>query len=284
MNLLSPKNLIRSIVNIITLTAEVCFSAANGNQKRNIANLQIKEDVYLLLTGQPINDASYNKLIGDRSSITLASVNSFCKTAFFEKLKPEVYFINDPIFFLEEKKDNTNRTDHAEIIAEKTSWKMHIILPSYAKNSEFTKILQRNTHIKIHYIAISPLSVNNYFSRAIYKRGYGIPRPSNVLVWALAITLWLNPKRIKIFNAPFDFYKKFSVSPNGVVHKETSKGMETHYHSSRIKGAYKPTMAEALQFVVDSYYSLYMIEDTAKESRIKIENQTPDSMLDCFLK
>ena len=161
---------------------------------------------------------------------------------------------------------------------------MTLIVPTYARQSQFIDEITKNQNINIKYIALAPLTVNTSVSRRLYLLGYGIPRPSNVLVWTLAISLWLNVDTIHLMGASFDFYKDFQISNDGDIIKLRDGKKELHYHTRYETGPYKPRMAEALEYIAHAYYSLYMIEEAANTIGVTIKNTTQNSMLDCFKK
>ena len=267
---------------LITMLPELVYALLSGNQKRKMQSLKRKESLYIFLTGNGSHREEIANLKTNREQHLVLAVNSFCKSSEYGQVKPDIYAINDPIFFSTHNEKSLSREDHAKAIHEKTNWPMTIVVPSYAKHSKFIEEISSNKFISTTYINIAPFSHNSKLTRHLYLAGYGLPKPTNVLVWTLSIALWLKLEKITLIGASFDFYKEFKISEEGHILKERNGKSEPHYHTRRETGSYKPRMGEALEYISQAYYSLYMIEDSANSIDVEIKNATKDTMLDCF--
>jgi hypothetical protein len=77
---------------------------------------------------------------------TLLAVN-FCVTSpMFEQLRPEIYLIADPLFWIVPEK----RVQLFRTLAEKTAWPMNLFIPARAlKNKEWQPMLAGNRNIRL---------------------------------------------------------------------------------------------------------------------------------------
>ena len=77
---------------------------------------------------------------------TLLAVN-FCATSpMFEQLRPEIYLIADPLFWIVPEK----RVQLFQTLAEKTTWPMNFFVPARAlKNKEWHPMLAGNPNIRL---------------------------------------------------------------------------------------------------------------------------------------
>ena len=99
---------------------------------------------------------------------TLLAVN-FCVTSpMFEQLKPELYLIADPLFWIvPEKREQLFRT-----MAEKTTWDMNFLVPARAlKNKEWQLLLAGNPHIRLYIYNTTPIEGFQGFCNWIFSKG-----------------------------------------------------------------------------------------------------------------
>ena len=108
------------------------------------------------------------------------AVNLFVKSHYYSELKPEFYVINAPEHWFEGVNESGRKatTELYELLAEKTSWNMTLLIPYNAKkNKEWKKILEKNNRIKIQYYNKTPIEGFRFFCNIIFKKGLGMPRP-----------------------------------------------------------------------------------------------------------
>lgn len=102
------------------------------------------------------NGPSLNITMQKNASIVCGSdcmmVNHAAVSELFEKIKPIVYVLVDPLWFDEKRKlfeDTIPQT--LQTIRTKTRWKMTIVVPDSAKGSQATLMLAENPFITIEY-------------------------------------------------------------------------------------------------------------------------------------
>ena len=85
---------------------------------------------------------------------TLLAVN-FCVTSpMFEQLRPEIYLIADPLFWIVPEK----RVQLFRTLAEKTAWPMSLFIPARAlKNKEWQPMLAGNRNIRLCIYNTTPI-------------------------------------------------------------------------------------------------------------------------------
>lgn len=105
------------------------------------------------------NGPSLNDSIKEQKNAIIANdcvvVNQFCKTDYYTELKPKYYLLADPAYF--GTIDNyTNRLknivlDFIESIVNKTTWDINLIVPSFARDSEFINAVKKNHYIHVYF-------------------------------------------------------------------------------------------------------------------------------------
>ena len=105
---------------------------------------------------------------------TLLAVN-FCVTSpMFEQLRPEIYLIADPLFWIVPEK----RVQLFQTLAEKTVWPMNLFIPARAlKNKEWQPMLAGNRNIRLCIYNTTPIEGFQGFCNWIFGKGWGVPRP-----------------------------------------------------------------------------------------------------------
>ena len=103
------------------------------------------------------NGPSLNDTLKEQKNIIKENdcivVNQFCKTDYYTELTPKYYLLADSAYF-GTINNYTNRLknivlDFIESIVNKTTWDINLIVPSYAKGSEFINAVKKNHYIKV---------------------------------------------------------------------------------------------------------------------------------------
>ena len=83
------------------------------------------------------------------------AVNHFCETEAYLKVKPKFYLLVDPDYFgnfLSYEVELKNKIENfINLLVNRTTWEMSLILPDYSNNSLFLESISKNTKIKVFY-------------------------------------------------------------------------------------------------------------------------------------
>ena len=142
------------------------------------------------------NGPSLNRTVEESADFiqgkTLLAVNFCVSSPMFERLRPELYLIADQLFWIVPEK----RVQLFKTMAEKTTWDMNFFVPARAlKDKEWQPLLSGNPHIKLYIYNTTPIEGFQSFCNWIFRKGWGVPRPHNVLIPSIAMGLRL-PFRI----------------------------------------------------------------------------------------
>jgi len=164
------------------------------------------------------NGPSLNKTIEDGNDFlkgkTLLAVNFFVNSPRFTELRPELYLIADPLFWLVPEK----RQQLFGGLAEKTTWPMTLFIPRRAlKNKEWKPLLGGNSQIKIVVYNTTPIEGFQGFCNWVFHKGWGVPRPHNVLIPSIAVGLRLQFKKIYLAGADHSWLPEIRVTDDNVV-------------------------------------------------------------------
>lgn len=232
------------------------------------------------------NGPSLNKTIEDGNDFlkgkTLLAVNFFVNSPRFTELRPELYLIADPLFWLVPEK----RQQLFGGLAEKTTWPMTLFIPRRAlKNKEWKPLLGGNSQIKIVVYNTTPIEGFQGFCNWVFHKGWGVPRPHNVLIPSIAVGLRLQFKKIYLAGADHSWLPEIRVTDDNVVlmHQKhfydqgTSKADTVKQEN--LQSAHIYTI---LYHMYVSFKSYHILEVYAQWLEKEIINITPGSYIDAF--
>lgn len=213
---------------------------------------------------------------------TLLAVN-FCVTSpMFEQLRPELYLIADPLFWIvPEKREQLFRT-----MAEKTTWDMNFLVPARAlKNKEWQPLLADNPHIRLYIYNTTPIEGFQGFCNWIFSKGWGVPRPHNVLIPSIAMGIRLPFKKIYLAGADHSWLPEITVTDDNVVlmnqkhfydqnKSQAATVTQENLHSARLY--------TILYHMYVAFKSYFVLEDYARSRGKEVINVTPGSYIDAF--
>lgn len=213
---------------------------------------------------------------------TLLAVN-FCVTSpMFEQLKPELYLIADPLFWIvSEKREQLFRT-----MAEKTTWDMNFLVPARAlKNKEWQPLLAGNPHIRLYIYNTTPIEGFQGFCNWIFSKGWGVPRPHNVLIPSIAMGIRLPFKKIYLAGADHSWLPEITVTDDNVVLMH----QKHFYDQNKSKAAtvtqenlHSARLYTILYHMYVAFKSYFVLEDYARSRGKEVINVTPGSYIDAF--
>lgn len=213
---------------------------------------------------------------------TLLAVN-FCVTSpMFEQLKPELYLIADPLFWIvPEKREQLFRT-----MAEKTTWDMNFLVPARAlKNKEWQPLLAGNPHIRLYIYNTTPIEGFQGFCNWIFSKGWGVPRPHNVLIPSIAMGIRLPFKKIYLAGADHSWLPEITVTDDNVVLMH----QKHFYDQNKSKAAtvtqenlHSARLYTILYHMYVAFKSYFVLEDYARSRGKEVINVTPGSYIDAF--
>lgn len=213
---------------------------------------------------------------------TLLAVN-FCVTSpMFEQLKPELYLIADPLFWIvPEKREQLFRT-----MAEKTTWDMSFLVPARAlKNKEWQPLLAGNPHIRLYIYNTTPIEGFQGFCNWIFSKGWGVPRPHNVLIPSIAMGIRLPFKKIYLAGADHSWLPEITVTDDNVVLMH----QKHFYDQNKSKAAtvtqenlHSARLYTILYHMYVAFKSYFVLEDYARSRGKEVINVTPGSYIDAF--
>lgn len=206
----------------------------------------------------------------------LLAVNYAVLSDYYTELKPRYYVVADPAFF--SNPDHCNKLFDA--LAAKTFWNLELYLSGHARKSLLWQSkLADNPHIRVHYFNMTPVEGFRWFTHLAFRKGWGTPRPRNVLIPSIMMALRMPFHTIYVAGADHSWLKEIWVNEDNVVledlnHFYDKKGSERYVSDKHLH--------DLLLSMHIAFKSYHIIEDYARSIGKKIYNVTEGSFIDAF--
>lgn len=232
------------------------------------------------------NGPSLNKTIEESSVFledkTLMAVNFFAVSPLYEKLKPEIYLIADPLFWESEKISNRLYNQ----LVDKTTWKMIFFVPVKAKKrKEWQDLVAKNENIKVFEYNSTPIEGFQSFCNFVFKRRLGVPRPHNVLIPSISQGLNLPFENIYLAGADHSWLHDISVNEDNEImmgHKHFYGKSNSAIDNVIDEDVKKRKLYSILFHMYVAFKSYFILDEYAVYLNKKVINITPDSFIDAF--
>lgn len=143
-----------------------------------------EKSLIVLANGPSLNDTLQNDMNFVMRHSRLA-VNFAANANVFRELKPELYVLADPHFFMGTSSDSNVEKLWNNI--QSVNWKMTLYVP--CKYRRIIGKLTDNNNINIKFFNLTPADGFGWLRRFLYKSGVAMPRPRNVLIASLMIAI-----------------------------------------------------------------------------------------------
>ncbi len=250
--------------------------------KTGLPRVFTNQDELVILANGP----SLNKTITESADFlkgkTLLAVNFFVLSPLYDELKPEVYLIADPLFWIVPEK----RISLFETLANKTTWDVSFFIPYRAfKNKDWQPFLSNHPHIRVYAYNTTPVEGYQCFCNRVYASGLGVPRPHNVLIPSIVMALNLSFQKVYLAGADHSWLTEISVTDENevLVHqkhfydRKTSKAEVVLKENLESASLY--TILHHMSVAFKSYFTIKAYANSLKKEVINI---TPESFIDAF--
>lgn len=218
----------------------------------------------------------------------LICVNYFAETPFYTTLKPPLYILNAPEMWLEDvDEDYYKKSDKLfTTIAEKTSWNLALLIPTPAKNYDrWKRKIATNSFIEVYYFNTTPIDGFDKFKKFCFEKNLGMPRPHNVLIPSIMLSINLSYKKIYLLGAEHSWLKEIWVNDSNEVlltqkHFYDEGSAKALPMNKLGKGSRK--LHEVLIKFVYAFQGYFELKSYAETHNIQILNATPESYIDAF--
>ena len=238
-------------------------------------------ELLILANGPSLNDTvtSHPDFVRGK---TLLAVNFAVNSPLYEELKPELYLIADPLFWIvPEKREQLFGT-----MARKTTWPMTFFVPTRAlKDKAWQELIAMNSNIRLCIYNTTPIEGYQGFCDRVFRAGLGVPRPHNVLIPSIAVGLRMPFQKIYLAGADHSWLPEISVTDDNVVlmHQkhfyDQNQSKAATVSQENLKSARLYTILHHMSVAFKSYF---VLEAFAQKMHKEVINVTPNSYIDAF--
>ncbi len=213
---------------------------------------------------------------------TLLAVNFCAVSDLFTELKPQLYLLADPLFWILPE----SREKVFGALTSKTDWPLTLLMPMRAYTDKLWQdMIRKNPHITVVKYNTTPIEGYHWFCNRIYRSGLGVPRPHNVLIPSIAISLRMPFEKVYLTGADHSWLPEISVTDENEVlmnqkHFYDQKGSQARtVKKENLKSAPLYTILHHMSVAFKSYFTL---RDFADFQHKEVINVTPGSYIDAF--
>lgn len=230
------------------------------------------------------NGPSFKELIEEHRDFwtnrSCLMVNFSGCSDWFEVVRPRYYLVADPLFW--EDAEKCERLFGA--LAEKCSWPMALFMPVKAfKLRRWQELVADNPHLTIYPHNTVPVEGCTSFTHYAYAKGWGVPRPHNVLIPSIAVGVRMGFEQIYLAGAEHSWVHDVGISEENRVVMNFR-----HFYDQG-----KPDAREMAQYAEVPFYQFlyhqyvvfrayFQLRDFAGVMKCRIRNITPGSFIDAF--
>jgi hypothetical protein len=253
---------------------------------KNIRSLKIGKELIILGNGPSLKEQV--KTIKDLTRHDKMCVNHFAESEQYADVKPQFYVLNAPEMWLENV-DEIHKEKGKKLfkaISENTQWPLQLFIPVGAKNvGHWQKDIIANKNISVNYFNTVPLEGSVSFIEWAMSRGWGMPRPHNVLIPSIILSMRMNYDTVYLVGADHSWLPEIYVSDKNVVYLTQKHFYDEEHASARPmdklgKGSRK--LHEVLEKFTYAFSCYFLLNDYATKHNITILNATKGSFIDAF--
>ncbi len=268
---------------LLTLIRILLLSRRRGVIKK----IRTKQSCAILGNGPSLNKSieNHSKFLSNKK---LVCVNGFPKFDLYDKLKPGIFVGTAPEYYRDnvDSKYTENALKIFRAIANKTDWSLDMFLPVEArKYKAWQNIVMQNPNVNIRYFNNTPIEGFRGFMHFFFNSGLGMPRPHNVIIPSIMVSLGFGFNEIYLLGADHSWLPEISVDNSNTVlinQKHFFDQGKTSGQPMHKAGSGKRRLHEVLMKFVYTFEGYFTIKDYAQSLGAKIYNCTPGSYIDAF--
>jgi hypothetical protein len=246
-------------------------------------------EIYVLGNGPSLKETLSDSL-EKLTKAPVLGVNNFAFSDYFSKVRPSYYVISAPEYFMLKPPTQAHidqRERLFDILVKQTGWEMTFFVPALAAKTQFWKDkLAENQNIKVAYFNNTPVEGPTWFINRLFSINLGMPRPHNVLVPSIFISVNMGYKRILLFGADHSWHEEIRVDENN----NFSVNHEHFYDSGEKRGAMhklsgeKYCLHDLLRKLHLAFKGYFVLKSYAEFKKSEVLNASKKSYIDAFPK
>lgn len=238
-----------------------------------------EREMVILGNGPSLNEAMerHSDWLAGRE---LMAVNFAANTFAWEKLKPHWYVLADPHFWNRKPDDNLQRLWQNLRSAQ---WPVALFVPC-PRVKATRRLLGEAPNVRVKGFNMTPVDGFRWFRHAAWRRGWGMPRPRNVLIPAIMLALHEGFTTVMLAGADHSWTRTLSVDDqNRVVTVQPHFYEDNREEHQRVASVYRDVhLHNILESLTIAFRSYHLIAAYARKRGADVINITPGSFIDAF--
>ncbi len=268
-----------SIPKIFLMSKRIGFKKVRGKARH--------KDCIILANGPSLKE-SIEPISKIKSKYDLMCVNHFAETEAYPVLKPALYILNAPEMWRDDVESEfiIKGEKLFTAIQENTAWDIDLFIPVSAKGySRWKAILKKNPLITVNYFNTTPIEgFDSLIKKAIY-RGWGMPRPHNVLIPSAVLCMRMGYEKIYLVGADHSWLPEIWVDQSNNVFLTQKHFYDEDKAKARPMdklGKGNRSLPEILDKFTYAFFAYFKLNKIAQEQNQQIINATKGSFIDAF--
>jgi len=226
------------------------------------------------------NGPSLKKMIAEKGDFmadkALMVVNFAALSDEYASLQPHYYVLADPVFFT----DQARCGKLFDALVEKTAWDLALCVSADARReSWWQQKIAANPRIRVYYFNMTPVEGFSWFTHTAYAKGWGTPRPRNVLIPSIMLALRMPFDTIYLGGADHSWLKEISVDDHNVVIQSLQHFYDKNGDERYVSSFHLHHLLQSMYIAFKAYHT---IQEYALSAGKKIVNVTEGSYIDAF--
>ena len=246
---------------------------------------RFRKQVIILGTGPSLAETLLKNLTVLKDNDTIG-LNHFAEKEEFIILQPKYYVIGAPELWLENLNDYYTQKSIKlfSVINDKTDWPLTLFIGIDGRSSARLKLISENKNITISYYNRTPIEGNESIRRLLYNCNLGMPRPHNVLIPSIMISIWMGYKQIYLVGADHSWHESLRILDDNTVQLAQKHyfDIKEHWNTMKYSGKRDRKMHEIFEKWMLSFRGYFDIKKYATKKNIKIWNASYKSYIDAF--
>lgn len=234
------------------------------------------------------NGPSLKMVLDDRRPLEqcdLCCVNYFAVSEVFLSLRPYIYVLADPEFWLDSPDYEQKRAPLFDVFMNKVDWPMELYVPFVTKKSvDIERLFSPNPNITIRYYHTSNWPSFPSMRHWAYRKGWAMPAPQNVTIACIYIGINKGYRLIDLYGVDHSWTEQLTVNSHNEVclvdrhfcdqDSEPQPWLDLYLQPYR--------MHQILRDLAQMFDSYHFLRSYGDSRGVTIVNHSKNSFIDAF--
>lgn len=245
-------------------------------------------DRMIVLGNGPSLTQSLDLYFDEITDAECMTVNYFAKSDWFERLRPSVYVLMDPVFFSFPSSVEQTVLSLYDDLINKTTWDLTVVMPNMARHSLAPKRLSENQHITTMFLGGNYSVPNGLTKYEAWGRNLLVPPGQTVLNTCVYLSVYWGYPETFLIGADTSFLADLRID------QKTNElySIDSHFYSHNLyldnvydqqgRKSVGTTLHEELKSIATALESYWDMKRFADWKGVKVYNASEFSWIDAY--